>query len=229
MKCRKQICRFDQSFRHRTPQRSRSCPLWSTSETTRGWKVTAVTVPAHLRVSLLPQKQNTRGQNVGLVWPPQPESPGSRQGGREPRIRALLLLHKYRRGRGSCGELTQGFHPVEAHFRGMWLFLHLDRSPGWALCGGDEPRIDRLVLSDAFVLLWPCASVRSTLRGPDTAVGRSGRIKPHMAFSYNPNISPSVYQRGRLQKCSVKRQRRSIFSWYLRHEDTWRHLQNKNY
>lgn len=44
-------------------------------------------------------------------------------------------LHKYRRGRGSSGELTQGFHPKEAHFRGMCLFLHLHRSPPWALCG----------------------------------------------------------------------------------------------
>ena len=36
----------------------------------------------------LPQKQNTRGQNGGLVWPPQHDSPGSWQGGREARIRA---------------------------------------------------------------------------------------------------------------------------------------------
>lgn len=44
-------------------------------------------------------------------------------------------LHKYRQGRGSSGELTQGFHPKEAHFRGMCPFLPLHRSPPSALCG----------------------------------------------------------------------------------------------
>lgn len=47
-----------------------------------------MTLPAHLRGLSLPQKQNTQGQNGGLVWPPLQDSPGSWQGGRESRIRA---------------------------------------------------------------------------------------------------------------------------------------------
>lgn len=83
-------------------------------------------------------------------------------------------LHKYRRGHGSSGELTQSFHPREAHFRGMWHFPHLDRSPPWALWGYAEPWIERHGPSDPFVLFWSCISVYIALPGPDTAVGRSG-------------------------------------------------------
>lgn len=96
-------------------------------------------------------------------------------------------LHKYRRGRGSSGELIQGFHPREAHFRGMRLFPHLDRSPAWALCGCAEPWIDRHVPSDPFVLFWSCISVHIPSPGPDTAVGRSGWVSTHMVFCYKPN------------------------------------------
>lgn len=97
-------------------------------------------------------------------------------------------LHKYRRGRGSSGELTQGFHPREAHFRGMWLFPHLDMSPPWALCGCAEPWIDRHVPSDPFVLFWSCIFVHIASPGPDTAVGRSSWVNTHTVFCYNPNI-----------------------------------------
>lgn len=104
-------------------------------------------------------------------------------------------LHKYRRGRGSSGELTWGFHPREAHFRGMWLFPHLDRSPSWALCGWTEPWIDRHVPSDRFVLFWCCVSVLIALLGPDTAVGRSGWVSTHMVFCYNQNTSWNCIKR----------------------------------
>lgn len=52
-----------------------------------------MTVPAHQRGLFLPQKLNTRGQNGWLVWPPLHDSPGSWQGGREPRISAPLCTN----------------------------------------------------------------------------------------------------------------------------------------
>lgn len=134
----------------------------------------------------LPRKQNTRGQNGELVWPPQHDSPGSWQGGAEPRIRAPPL-HKYSRGRGSSGELTRSFHPREAHFRGMWLFPHRDRSLPPALRGRAEPWMDRRVPPDPFVWFWSCVSVHIASPTPDTAVGRSGRVSTHTALGYNPN------------------------------------------
>lgn len=95
-----------------------------------GWKVTTVTASAHLRVSLFtPQNKTPEGRMVGLSGHPNstPQDPGREA---ESSGSGLLTpLHKYRQGRGSSGELTQSFHPAEAHFRGMQLFLHLDRSP----------------------------------------------------------------------------------------------------
>lgn len=141
----------------------------------------------------LPQSKTPEGRIAGLsdhtnLAPQNPgreaENPGSG-----------LPLHKYRRGRGSSGELTQGFHPREAHFRGMWLFPHLDRSPPLALCGCAEPWIDRHVPSDPFVLFWSCVSVRITLPGPDIAVGRSGWVSTHMVFCYNPNTVQNCIKR----------------------------------
>lgn len=76
----------------------------------------------------LPQKQNTAGQSGGLVWPPPTQLPGSPAGRQRARDQGSPL-HKYRWGRGSAGELTRGFHPREAHFRGMWLLLYLDTKP----------------------------------------------------------------------------------------------------
>lgn len=74
-------------FRHGIALRSRNGLLWPTSETpgVKGYFCDSACSSEGLS---LPQKQNTRGQNGGLVWPPLHDSPGSWQGGREPRIRA---------------------------------------------------------------------------------------------------------------------------------------------
>lgn len=75
-----------------------------------------MTLPAHLRGLSLPQKQNTQGQNGGLVWPPLQDSPGSWQGGREPRIRAPPA--QIQRGRGSSKELSQRLSSQRNSFQG---------------------------------------------------------------------------------------------------------------
>lgn len=132
-----------------------------------------MTVPAHLRVSLDLQSKTAGGQSGELLWPRRRDSPGSWRGVGEPGIRAPPPLDKYRRGRGSSEELAQGFHPREAHFRGMCLLLHLHRSPRRALGGWAQARIAR---HERFVIFFGAASLCSSL--PRTAPGRRcGKIR----------------------------------------------------
>lgn len=128
---------------HGIAQRSRNSRLWPTSETP-GVKGYCCDSAGSSKGFSLPQKQNTQRAEWWACQATPTQFPRILAGRQRTQDQGSPL-HKYRRGRGSSGELTQGFHPGEAHFRGMWLFPHLDRTLPWALCGCAEPWINRHV------------------------------------------------------------------------------------
>lgn len=149
-----------------------------------GWKVTAATVPAHLRISLYPKSKTPEGRMVGLSGHPNltPQDPGREA--EDPG--SGLPPAQIQTGSWVIWGAHTKLSSQRSSFQGN-VFPQLDRSPPWALCGWAEPRIARHVPSDRFVLFWCCISAHIASSGPDTAVGRSGRVSTHMVLRYNAN------------------------------------------
>ena len=83
-----------------------------------------------------PATKTPEGRAAGQsATPPPPPGPLPwNLAGREGAQDQGLPLHKHRQGRGSSEELTQSFHPREAHFRGMQPLLYLDRGSSMGPC-----------------------------------------------------------------------------------------------
>lgn len=141
-----------------------------------------MTLPAHLRGFSLPQKQNTQGQNGGLVWPPLQDSPGSWQGGREPRIRAPPAQIQT----GSwviSGALTKAFIPKKLISRECVSFpIHRGALSQYSAAKLSPGSTDKFPQHGLFCF---AAASLST----DAAVGRSGRVSTHTQCSVTTQTS----------------------------------------
>lgn len=147
-----------------------------------GWKVTAVTLPGSSEGALFTPK----AKHSGAEWWACLATPA-----RLPRILAGRQRAQDQgspctntdRVVGHLGGSHKGFHPKETHFKGMCLFLYLQRSPHSVLCSSAEPWIDRQV-SSTRLFCFGAASLCT-----DAAVGRSGWVSAHIVFCYNLNIN----------------------------------------
>lgn len=123
-----------------------------------GWKVTAVTLPGSSEGALFtPKAKHSRAEWWTCLATPT-------------RLPRILAGRQRAQDQGSpctntdgvvghLGGSHKGFHPKETHFKGMCLFLYLQRSPHSVLCSSAEPWIDRQVSSRRFVLFRCCISV----------------------------------------------------------------------
>lgn len=123
-----------------------------------GWKVIAVTLPGSSEGALFtPKAKHPRAECWTCLATPTrlPRILAGRQRAQDqdsPCTNTDGVV-------GHLGGSYKGFHHKETHFKGMCLFLYLQRTSHSVLCSSAEPWIDRQVSSTRFVLFWCCISV----------------------------------------------------------------------